>query len=541
MLRDFLSFGTYIIHMLKIFKLSAIIAITGSVAFAQKSAPENWFNLDAKKNKVPGVSTERAYTELLTNKKSTTIVVAVIDGGTEVAHEDLKDVIWVNEKEIPGNNIDDDKNGYVDDINGWSFLGGPGGDIVEETLELTRIVREGKKRFEGVQVDKLNEKDAADFKQYQESKKELTKRFNEAQGNVNLYKSLISTISKMQRYAGNENPTAAQLADFTSTDPIEMALSKKVTELVKKGVKLSELKEQIKGGLEHFEGSTKYHLNVDFDPRNKVGDNPNDATERFYGCNRVSGPKGDHGTHVAGIIAAVRNNNIGMNGVADNVKIMVLRVVPDGDERDKDIANAIRYAADNGAKIINMSFGKGFSPQKSVVDEAVAYAVQKGVLLVHAAGNDNNNTDTTSNFPKAIYLNNAVASSWLEVGASNWKSGKNIPADFSNYGKQTVDVFAPGVDIYSCIPESKYASFNGTSMASPVTAGVAALVWSYYPQLSAIQVKDIIMKSVVPVKGKVLIPGTKKKVKMTELCRTGGIVNAYQAIKLAETITTSGK
>jgi subtilisin family serine protease len=229
-----------------------------------------------------------------------------------------------------------------------------------------------------------------------------------------------------------------------------------------------------------------------------------------------------------------------MNGVADNVKIMVLRVVPDGDERDKDIANAIRYAADNGAKIINMSFGKGFSPQKNVVDEAVEYAVQKGVLLVHAAGNDNNNIDTTNNFPRAIYLNNSVASSWLEVGASNWKSGKNIPADFSNYGKQTVDVFAPGVDIYSCIPESKYASFNGTSMASPVTAGVAALIWSYYPQLNAVQVKDIIMKSVVPVKGKVLIPGTKKKIKMTELCKTGGIVNAYQAIKLADNITNNG-
>jgi subtilisin family serine protease len=319
-----------------------------------------------------------------------------------------------------------------------------------------------------------------------------------------------------------------------------MALSKRIVELVKKGVKLPDLKEQIKGGLEHFEGSTKYHLNIDFDPRNKVGDNPNDATERFYGCNRVSGPKGDHGTHVAGIIAAARNNNIGMNGVADNVKIMVLRVVPDGDERDKDIANAIRYAADNGAKIINMSFGKGFSPQKNVVDEAVEYAVQKGVLLVHAAGNDNNNIDTTNNFPRAIYLNNSVASSWLEVGASNWKSGKNIPADFSNYGKQTVDVFAPGVDIYSCIPESKYASFNGTSMASPVTAGVAALIWSYYPQLNAVQVKDIIMKSVVPVKGKVLIPGTKKKIKMTELCKTGGIVNAYQAIKLAYNITNNG-
>jgi subtilisin family serine protease len=245
---------------------------------------------------------------------------------------------------------------------------------------------------------------------------------------------------------------------------------------------------------------------------------------------------------VAGIIGAVRNNNKGMNGVADNVRLMVVRVVPDGDERDKDIANGIRYAVDNGAKIINMSFGKSHSPYKSAVDEAVKYAVSKDVLLVHAAGNDGRNTDTTNNFPRAVYANQSgSASSWIEIGATTWVKGKHVVADFSNYGKENVDVFAPGVDIYSTIPDSKYASFDGTSMAAPVTAGVAALLRSYYPSLTANQVKDILMQSAVKVKGKVFLPGkeSKRKVKMTDLCRSGAIINAYRAVEMAEKITSS--
>jgi subtilisin family serine protease len=277
-----------------------------------------------------------------------------------------------------------------------------------------------------------------------------------------------------------------------------------------------------------------YNYNLDFDSRSIVGDNYNDVNERKYGCNRVMGPKAEHGTHVAGIIAASRYNGTGIDGVADNVKIMVLRVVPDGDERDKDVANAIRYAVDNGAKIINMSFGKSFSSNKNVVDEAIKYALSKDVLLIHAAGNDAKNTDIEDNFPKVDIEKGVNASNWIEVGASSWKLKKYLTADFSNYGKNRVDVFAPGVDINSCIPESKYAVYSGTSMAAPVTAGVAALLKSYYPQLTAPQIKDIILKSSIKYKKKVLIPGKNKKVKLSELCKTGGIVNAYSAVFMAE-------
>lgn len=506
--------------------------------FAQKKAPENWFNLDQKKNKVPGVSTERAYNELLKNKTSQPIIVAVIDGGTEVSHEDLKDVIWVNEKEIPGNGIDDDNNGYIDDINGWSFLGGPGGDVVEETLEITRLARAAE-QYKDKDRSTLSDEEIARLDLIMQATKQYNKKSEEAKQNATLYQSLVNTIASMQKHAGTENPKVAQLAGFEPKDPMEAALSKRLTELVKKGVKLTELSVQLQPAVEHYLSQVRYQLNKDFDPRHMVGDNPDDATEQFYGANRVSGPKGEHGTHVAGIIAAVRNNGIGMNGVANNVRIMVLRTVPDGDERDKDIANSIRYAVDNGAKIVNMSFGKDFSPDKKVIDDAVRYAEERNVLLVHAAGNDAKNTDTEPNFPRADYISDGTATNWIEVGASSWKKGKDIPATFSNYGKRNVDVFAPGVDIYSCIPESKYASYNGTSMAAPVTSGVAALVWSYYPQLSASDVKNIILQSAVPVKGKVIPPGGSKKQKTTmkELCKTGALVNAYQAILMAEKIS----
>lgn len=517
-------------------RILMLFVLLTQTLFAQKSAPENWFNLDLKKDKIPGVSTERAYNEFLKGKQAQKVIVAVIDGGTEVAHEDLKDLIWVNEKEIPGNNLDDDNNGYVDDINGWSFLGGNGGDVVEETLEITRIYRSGKDKYSKVNVNSLSESEKMQYEIYVKAAKQYEAKRKEASSNLGIYTALIDAVSQLQKHTGTENPTPEQIKTFQTNDPFQKAMVDRLYMLSKKGIKLTMLKEQLTPAIEHFTSTKDFHLNTEFNPRDKVGDNPDNPTEQFYGCNRVSGPKGEHGTHVAGIIGAMRNNNIGMNGVNNHLRLMVLRVVPDGDERDKDIANAIRYAVDNGAKVVNMSFGKSFSPDKKVVDEAIKYAEQKNVLLIHAAGNDAKNTDEENNFPRDILNDGREINNWIEVGASNWQKGKKIAADFSNYGKTNVDVFAPGVDIYSCIPESKYASYNGTSMAAPVTAGVASLILSYYPNLTPVQVKQIILESSVKVKGKVFLPGSdkKKKVKMTELCKTGGIVNAYEALKMAD-------
>lgn len=508
-----------------------------SLAFAQNQAPENWFNLDYSTNKVHGVSTERTYAELLKGKTSKTIVVAVIDGGTEVKHEDLKDVIWVNPNEIPGNGIDDDKNGYVDDINGWNFIGGAEKDVAEDNLEVTRLYTKLHAKYGSIDTLLLDGEEKVNYEFYKKVKESYTKSFTQYESINNIYKSLISGIKSLRNGIGKDDVTIGDLKSHRVANKNEVIAANALINVMKNKsgtIKLSSIQKEIEESGSQIAKFVDFHYNTEFDPRSIVGDDYENVNQRYYGNNRVYGPHGDHGTHVAGIIAAMRNNQLGMMGVADNVKIMVLRVVPDGDERDKDVANAIRYAVDNGATIINMSFGKSFSPYKSAVDEAVKYAQSKDVLLVHAAGNDNKNIDVEDNFPNDK-MNGYDASNWIEVGASSWKPKKLLTAEFSNYGKTSVDVFAPGVDVYSCIPESKYESFNGTSMAAPVTAGVAAVLRSYFPHLTAAQVKEIILKSSIKIKGKVLIPGSNKKVKLSELCVSGGVVNLYEAVKLAAT------
>jgi cell wall-associated protease len=294
---------------------------------------------------------------------------------------------------------------------------------------------------------------------------------------------------------------------------------------------LSELKE----ANNHFEVQVKYGYNPEFDSREIVGDNYKNQKEKGYGNNDVIGPDASHGTHVAGIIAADRNNDLGIRGIANNVLIMVVRAVPNGDERDKDIANAIRYAVDNGAHIINMSFGKSFSGNKAIVDEAVRYAVQKGVLLIHAAGNDSKDVDVEKNYPNPMLTATERAATWIEVGASGWGADEAFVGDFSNFGKNSVDVFAPGVDVNSLQPDNKYKNNSGTSMAAPSTSGVAAILMSYYPNLSAVQVRDILLNSARRFDGlKVKKPGAEDLIEFSQLSRTGGLVNAWEALQLAE-------
>jgi subtilisin family serine protease len=302
--------------------------------------------------------------------------------------------------------------------------------------------------------------------------------------------------------------------------------------------------EALKGlndALTHSRDRLEKSLNTAYNPRSIVGDDLANLTETGYGNPDAQGPNANHGTHCAGIIGGVRGNQLGPDGVADAVRIMAVRSTPSGDERDKDVANAIRYAVDNGAQIISMSFGKDFSPEKEVVDAAMQYADQKGVLLVHAAGNSANDNDAGLNYPSARYLNGQDIPNQITVGASSRTNTEELAAEFSNYGKQTVDVFAPGVDIYSATPRNTYATYSGTSMAGPMVAGVAAVLKAYFPQLTALQLKQIIVQSAVPYHTKVHKPGTKKLVDFATLSRSGGIVNLYEAVKLADQLTAANK
>jgi cell wall-associated protease len=522
--------------------LTGILIAGTQWAIAQEKAPKNWFNLDATQDKVQGVSTEKAYKELLKGKQPQPVVVAIIDSGVDIEHEDLKGKIWVNEDEIPNNGIDDDKNGYIDDVYGWNFIGGKDGkNVNQDTYEATRIYKKWKPKFEGKNASDIAPTDKADFEMFQKAKKQFEEKQQDFQAQkqniAGFYMMYKNSKKLLEAYLATEELELDAVKEIKSKDErvgmaqqiMIQALSDNLTD------------EKFKEYLDYVNEQLDYNLNLDFEPRDIVGDNYENKTEKGYGNNDVKGPDAKHGTHVAGIVAANRSNELGMEGVADNVKIMSVRTIPNGDERDKDVANAIRYAVDNGAKIINMSFGKSFSPEKTIVDEAIKYAEQKGVLLVHAAGNDNKNVDVEENFPrKEVADKRTGALTWLEIGALSWKKDKDMVATFSNYGKKSVDVFSPGVDIYSTTPEQKYENQSGTSMAAPVTSGIAALLMSYFPHLTAVQVRDILLKSAIKnPKIKVKKPGAEDEdalVEFGELSVTGGVVNAYEAIKMAQSI-----
>lgn len=524
--------------MKRIILLFALILVSAFSSFAQgllTSAPANWFNLDAVQDNTRGVSTEKAYFELLKDKKAKkTIIVAVIDSGIDIEHEDLKDKIWVNPKEVAGNGKDDDQNGYIDDINGWNFIGNAqGGMVNQDNLEMTRLYVIGLKKFEGKTEADVAKSDKSEFLQFKEIEQKYKKEYEEAEqivGNIKGIQDMIVTANEtISKHLGKDDFTIEEVNAIESEDG-EITQAKGILNFVAlQGLTNEALVE----ALEHFDEKLNYNLNTQFDPRSIVGDNYSNFIEKYYGNNLVEGPDAFHGTHVAGIIGACRNNDLGIKGIANDIKIMVLRTVPNGDERDKDVANSIIYAADNGANIINMSFGKAYSPQKAVVDNAVKYAEKKGVLFVHAAGNDSENNDEIGNFPNRKYLKKKQAQNWIEVGAANWSDA--FIADFSNYGAVTVDVFAPGVDIYSSAPGSEYKNASGTSMAAPVVSGIAALVWSYYPEFSAKEIKDIILKSAIPYKTqKINIPGTETEAEFSKLSNTGAIVNVFKALELAE-------
>ncbi|OYU96927.1 MAG: peptidase S8 [Bacteroidetes bacterium B1(2017)] len=524
---------------MKLFRILLISALCLGQAFAQKHAPANWFNLDFKADKVWGVSTEKAYKELSLDKNTNKVIVAVIDAGTDIDHEDLKANLWINPKEVAGNQVDDDKNGYVDDVYGWCFIGSSKGTVNADTYEYSRILgsyyQKGLKPGDTPVFKSNAEKDLFfDALALQE------KTFKTTQQQYLQFSMIMDKLKEMIAKTGSENPTKKQLKAIKVDTKQDKQLKKILVMMAKKGpVYDSPLMKQLKQAESQMKTMMEVNLNTGADTRYLVGDNYEDVTEKFYGSPKVNIPDMDHGTHVAGIIAANRSNKEGIKGICNNALIMTLKVVPNGDERDKDVANAIRYAADNGAKVINMSFGKKLSPNKSAVDEAIVYAMGKDVLFVHAAGNEGENLAENPFYPMRKLNNGTTVPNWIEVGALGWQKGKKgRVADFSNYGKGEVDLFAPGVDIESTMPGSVYKQESGTSMASPVVAGVAALVRQNYPNLTAVQTKQILLISAVPCEEEVLKPGTDETTTLKELCATGGVVNAYEALILAEKVST---
>ncbi|HRO45514.1 S8 family peptidase [Agriterribacter sp.] len=532
--------------------IGAVLYLSGFTQTAVKDIPRGWHMLDPQKDGYYGIDVEKAYNELLKGKKSVPVIVAVIDSGIDTTHEDLKPVLWHNPGEIPGNGIDDDNNGYIDDVYGWNFLGGKDGrNVNKDSYEAARVYYKLKKKFGDTMPDEATAtpEELDEIGMYKKVRDLIEGDAKEASLNVMFLKNIVEKMPwadsilqsslKMTEYSGDDlqkfKPASADESKAKSTI-MALFLGFQASEMTNK--RLLEMTG------EFYNGEKSKADAVVKEPKDYRGeivkDNYDDINDRYYGNNDVMAGTPMHGTHVSGIIAAARNNNIGMNGIADNVRIMTVRAVPDGDEHDKDIANAIRYAVDNGAKVINMSFGKSVSPQKHWVDDAVKYAASKGVLLVHAAGNDAKDIDIHDNFPNPIFKNDSIgrAGNWITVGASGDPAAGGIIGSFSNYGKKEVDVFAPGVKIYSTLPGgNQYGNLQGTSMASPVVAGVAALLMSYYPNLTVQQIKEVIEKSAASPGIKAQKPGTDEAVSMAELSRAGGIVNVYEAVKLADSIS----
>jgi subtilisin family serine protease len=497
-------------------------------------APLNWHLLDASEG-VPGIGLLRAERELLAGKQpKRTVLVAVIDNGVDTAHTALRSRLWTNPRDVP-NGRDDDNNGYVDDGRGWNLIGGRDGrNVNQDTYEVTRLA--------AACVDSVKRRSIPE--PYRDRCPEIQNEFGQKRAQaeqvleqVRQIEGLLSRIVPLLRRAARTDSLTRTTVEaiVPANDTVRQA-RQIYLQLAAAGID----EEEIAGAKKAYTSQVRYGYNLSFDPRAIVGDDYPDTVVKRYGNADVTGPDAEHGTHVAGIIAGARDG--GGTGIAPtSVRIMAIRTVPDGDERDKDIALAIRYAVDQGAHVINMSFGKAFSPYKPVVDAAVKYADSKGVLMVHGAGNDGKDLGTNASFPTPLYIDGSRARHWIEVGATSWKSNDSLVANFSNYGKAQVDVFAPGVDIYSTAPGGGYKKQDGTSMASPVVAGVAALLMSYYPSLSAADVKRIILESATkPSDQMVLRPGEGDgKVRFGDLSATGGIVNAYNAVRMAEQLSAT--
>jgi subtilisin family serine protease len=485
-----------------------------------------------------GIALHQAYSLLDSTARSPKkVVVAIIDSGSDVDHEDLKDNIWINNDEVVGNMLDDDANGYVDDVFGWNFIGGQDSSHVNyDTYELTRLYVKGLEIFSVFDtLTNIPDSLTDEYLQFKDIEEEFEAERSSLESELIQIKQLQQNIESILFFLGETSLDSVEVNNYLS-DEIEPSMQMQealgfVALLQDNGINEQLIDEYI----EQIGVQLEYGYNISFDPRSIVGDDYEDLDNRFYGNSDVKGPDYDHGTHVAGIIAANRDNNIGAIGITQ-VELMIIRAVPNGDERDKDVANAIRYAVDNGADVINMSFGKSYSPELFYVQQAIEYAAQNEVLMVHAAGNDGANIDSVANYPSPIISDGSSSPYLITVGASGWQGVNELAASFSNYGASTVDLFAPGVDIYSTMPNQEYELSNGTSMAAPVVSGVFALLMQYFPEYSPLEIKEIIVSSVVKTDEQIMLPGQSLEaqyVPFDSLSKHGGIVNAYRAVREA--------
>lgn len=526
---------------------------------------QTWYQKDYQEDTIPGISLDKWYRLNKKQPQNNNIIVAVIDTQIDINHEDLQGQLWTNNNEIPNNGIDDDHNGYIDDSNGWSFTGTKsGGYVVWNRYEYVRIVQEWGSLFKDKKDSQIDPKD---LYRYQEYKRALKKLDEKEKYTKNWLKSLnhdiaiypvvkdtlkyffpkedytykqLDSLYKIykindKRYRQRRDDNDKDLGALISYMMVNLSVDQNLEDMIDEQTQLDSVLNK--------------NLNLNYNERLLIGDNPA-VLEKGYGNNNVSNNKAghrpiqDHCTKMAGIIGANRENNLGIKGIIQDVKIMPLNISPSGDENDKDITMAIRYAVDNGAKIINMSFSKQFSLHQEWVKEAFKYAEDHNVLLVRSAGNESDDIDKVVYYPTDTNLDDGkeFCSNFIIVGSVTHKLDSTFVSEYSNYGKQNVDLFAPGDEIYSTASKNSYEFDSGTSMSVPMVSGTAALIWSYYPNLTAAQVKQIIMESGSSYDLQVIVPGTEdKKAPFSELSKSGKVLNVYNAMQLAKKVSKKGK
>jgi subtilisin family serine protease len=528
---------------------SVLVAFLISIAarpqtHQSKQKTQGWHQLDKEKDGYYGISLHQAY-ELLKGRESKPVIVAVVDSGIDTAQEDLKPNLWRNPQEVSGNGIDDDKNGYADDVYGWNFCGSKDGEnLVRNSYEATRVYHAWKKEFEGKKESKIPADKKFLYGQWAKAKDIIENDYDKANKEQTMVVKVLEGAEQTSRIlAMHLNKAEFKTADLKpllkgENNRVSLAaeywiglLSRANDTSVTNVAVIREISDYKEG----LDQKLLRKLQAPEDLRAQlIKDNYTDINDRYYGNNNLKTGSGNHGTMVAGTIAATRNNGIGTDGIADNVRIMAIRAMPGGDEHDKDVALAIRYAVDNGAQIINISLGKYVSPYKQFVDDAVRYAASKNVLIVHAAGNDARDITRYDAYPSSTYINGEKAGNFITVGASGDPSTGALAAPFSNYSRTAVDIFAPGVFIHSTATNNSYQDADGTSLAAPVVSGVAALLKSYFPRLTPAEIISIITSSGKPVDAETILPGTEKeKVDFSSLSSSGRIVNACEAVKLA--------
>ncbi len=528
-------------------KVWVVLVLTSFITHAQDATISNdlWHHQDLKEDSIPGVSLNKAYKELLKDKKGQEIIVAVLDSGFDINHEDLKDNIWVNKDENPNNNIDDDKNGYIDDIHGWNFLGNKNGEnIIYSNFEFVRFIRKYKPYFKDRDTTNFSINDRELFKTYKKAlidyKSNITELEDDKKYIVKFERDQNKAKQVLLNYFPDGNYTVEDIykIDVKGDEELKKHLINRIKALYHN---LDDL--WIMSFKKDITSRENYKLDLKYDSRQIIEDNLENINNKYYGNNDIIGDLTieSHGTNVSGLIAANRNNDIGIKGISNNIKIMPLRVIPQGDEYDKDIALAMRYAVDNGAKIINMSFGKEYSMNTKLVLDAIKYADKNHVLIVSAAGNEALDIDVNNYYPNDCILNTKteVANNFIKVGSTSHNLDNTIYSSFSNYGKMNVDLFAPGDNIHTTSPKNKYETNGGTSFSSPIVSGIAALTWSHYPKITVSEMKKILIQSGNSYNIEVEIEqqdGTKKMVPFSELSKSGKIVNAYNALLMAEEI-----